>query len=110
MTECTHCGTRSNNQPAGDVCHTCQRGIMRDVRQGDSMKTFQANDYVLNCCRFKPMRRRGVDSADMSVSSPRQNKHIGIYDPITNELRIPSDVWNYRMSKELRENIADGDV
>ena len=28
MTKCNHCGTTSN-QPDGDGCHACLRGIMR---------------------------------------------------------------------------------
>jgi len=25
---CGHCGEYSNNQPAGDGCHNCQKGVM----------------------------------------------------------------------------------
>jgi hypothetical protein len=27
-TKCNYCGQISNNQPSGDGCHTCLRGIM----------------------------------------------------------------------------------
>lgn len=31
LTRCTYCGTESTNQPEGDGCHACSRGIMRRV-------------------------------------------------------------------------------
>jgi len=27
-TKCSNCGTTTNKQPAGDGCHSCQRGTM----------------------------------------------------------------------------------
>ena len=27
-TKCSHCGQLSRNQPSGNGCHTCQRGVM----------------------------------------------------------------------------------
>ena len=29
LTRCTSCGIKSNNQPVGDGCHTCQSGSMQ---------------------------------------------------------------------------------
>lgn len=28
-TKCSYCGIESNNQPAGDGCHSCLQGIMQ---------------------------------------------------------------------------------
>lgn len=33
VTRCSYCGTKSTNQPAGDGCHTCQRGIMQGAQE-----------------------------------------------------------------------------
>lgn len=28
-TKCDHCGQKARNQPAGNGCHTCNRGVMK---------------------------------------------------------------------------------
>ncbi|MBD9674942.1 hypothetical protein IB275_30475 [Pseudomonas sp. PDM21] len=33
-TRCSYCGTETNNQPSGDGCHTCLKGIMKPAARG----------------------------------------------------------------------------
>lgn len=33
LVRCSYCGSETTNQPAGDGCHACSRGIMQPVSQ-----------------------------------------------------------------------------
>jgi hypothetical protein len=67
--------------------------------------TLEANDYVLNCLVFKPLRRFGIDSITFNVISRGNNRHIGYYNPETNILSVPHDIIP-TLGKELRDNIG----
>lgn len=36
-TQCSYCGVKSHNQPPGDGCHSCLKGIMKPIKDGLSV-------------------------------------------------------------------------
>lgn len=40
-TKCNNCGELSNNQYPGNLCHTCQNGIMEEIEEDNSLKEWQ---------------------------------------------------------------------
>ena len=61
------------------------------------------NDFILNECTFRPLRRFGIDSTDFSVISPSGNP-IGVYLPVTNEF-LRDGQWSVKWSNELKERV-----
>lgn len=67
--------------------------------------TITANQYALNNLVYRPLRRWGVNTVNLGVYT-QKGEHVGIYDPITNELNIAPNLWDTHIDPALKKALS----
>lgn len=67
--------------------------------------TIPANQYALDNLVYRPLRRWGADTVNLAVNT-QTGEHVGIYDPITNELNIAPDLWDTHIDPVLKKALS----
>ncbi len=79
------------------------------------MITLKANMFALENLEFRPMRRLGMPTHNFGVTIPNSDKHtqggrhVGVYDPTTNELWIDPEIWMNQFSPALKASLSKED-
>jgi hypothetical protein len=63
------------------------------------MYTIEASEFITGCCTMRPLKRFGIVSSDLTVTSPRGST-IGHYNAVRNSF-TPVSNWPITFSNSL---------